>query len=224
MAQVISQTGWALATFVACVVVVGLGVINAAGTVIDVRENQSVLPLSYGVNKASLTSDGLIGVVVLGRRDDFNAHGFDVLTIYVEPKGGGESGADFLIVPIFDKDQERLELRPSAGADCRLFDFRLLREPGSDAQLITAQRAFGQSFADSAQVTFQYYALKRDGDGQQGRPLYYFDATRSIQSKRNYCDVNDAFSGELGLGGYRSDSAAPQYVSRRGNVRGMGAT
>ena len=49
MAQVISQTGWALATFVACVVVVGLGVINAAGTVIDVREDQSVLPLSYGV-------------------------------------------------------------------------------------------------------------------------------------------------------------------------------
>jgi hypothetical protein len=223
MSRVSSQSGWALATFIASVVVVGLGVINAAGTVIAVREDQAVLSLSYGVNKAPLTSDGLNGVVVLGRRDEFDAHGFDVLTIYVEPKGRAVSGADFLIVPIFNKDQERLELRPSAGAGCRLFDFRLIREPGSDAQLITAQRAFGQSPADSAQVTFQYYALKRNADGQPDRPRYYFDATTTIQSRRNYCDVNEAFSGELGLGGYRAESAVPQYVSRRGNVRGLGA-
>jgi len=164
--------------------------------------NNSVIRFSYGMTKIDLTGKGLPGVVVFSRRDNFNAHGFDVLSIYVATTGLPEAHADFLIVPFFTDGKEQLELTSGGGADCRLHDTRLIHGPDG-IHLILAQRAPGQSFVDRELVTFAYFDLKHNSTGEIGRPLYYFERTRSSTSEQKYCDVGEAFKQELGMDSYR---------------------
>ncbi|MFL6600464.1 MAG: carbapenem self-resistance protein CarG family protein [Steroidobacteraceae bacterium] len=161
--------------------------------------------MGYGITKVQLTPDGVRGLLVRARRDNGNAHGFDVLSIYALAHSSEVRDAEFLVLPVWEvgkegKEKERLELTVSGGADCKLQDFRFLVGPGSDLQLVTAQREFGTSYADAAQVTFTYFSLKHNSAAEIGRPLYYFESTTSSRAKKRYCDVNDAFKQELGFG------------------------
>lgn len=40
----------------------------------------------------------------------------------------------------------------------------------------------------------------RNTDGLTGWPSFYFEHSRTVPAKRMYCDVNEAFERELGLG------------------------
>jgi hypothetical protein len=100
--------------------------------------------LAYGVNKIDLGPGTSAAMAVLAHRENFNAHGFDVLTMYVKPPPVGPAPQDWQIVTVFDKDKESLSLAAGGGADCMLHDFRLLREPGQDQPiLIVAERDMG---------------------------------------------------------------------------------
>ncbi len=163
---------------------------------------EQVIPISYGVNEISF-GQGLHGLLVLAWRENFNAHGFDALTMYVSnPVSTGQRDAALLMVPVFDHDKEQLMLTAGGGADCQLSDFRLIRESSGAVELITAQREFGQTYVDSEPVTFRYFALKHN-EGSIGRPPYYFQLTKVAKSRTTHCDVNEAFRAELGLEDYR---------------------
>ena len=54
--------------------------------------------------------------------------------------------------------------------------------------------------ADTADVTFTYFSLKHNSAFDIGRPPYYFESTTSLKAKKQYCDVDEAFRQELGLG------------------------
>lgn len=99
----------------------------------------------------------------------------------------------------------RRDLTAGGGADCRLSDFRLVYRAGADAELITATRQLGSSFADPAAVTFEYFTLKRNAAEEIGRPDFYFERQRTVMARRMHCDVNEAFDVELGLARYRPD-------------------
>ena len=130
-----------------------------------------VQPLQAGVNRMALLTGAPAGMAVLAHRENFNAHGFDVLTIYQPmPSARGEP-ASWQIVPAFDAQGEHLTLAASGGADCLLRDFRLLQPVGrSGATLIIAERALGDSYASPAPVTFRFYRLQRNDAGEVGRP------------------------------------------------------
>ena len=163
------------------------------------------IPLHYGINSVVLSATGEGATVLLARRENFNAHGFDVVTLYIETREHDESPAQFTIIPIFSSGAERLELTAGGGADCRLNDFRLVHRAGRDAELITASRQLGSSYADPAVVKFEYFTLKRNASGDVGRPDFYFERQRTVMARRMYCDVNEAFDVELGLARYRPD-------------------
>ncbi|HEY4210201.1 MAG TPA: hypothetical protein VGM84_01860 [Steroidobacteraceae bacterium] len=152
-----------------------------------------------------LSGGGEGATVVLARRENFNAHGYDVATLYIETREQDESPALFTIVPIFTSGAERLELAAAGGADCRLNDFRLVHRTGADAELIIASRPLGSSYADPAAVKFEYYLLKHNTSRVIGRPDFYFEWQRAVMAKKMYCDVNEAFDVELGLSPYRPD-------------------
>jgi hypothetical protein len=170
-----------------------------------------VVQINNGMN--SLKIRGNEALVFRAWRENYNAHGFDVITFYLRSKADGAT-AQWGLVPIFSRtngdEKERLELTASGGADCQLHDFRLLVTPdGKEVRLIVASRDMGESYADDAAVHFDYYALTENSDGTPGRPTFYFKALQSVDAKTVYCDVNEALDKELHLGTSSGSKGSP---------------
>jgi carbapenem resistance CarG-like protein len=188
-------------TWLGCLAVLGAAMTAGAAEL----SGYSVVKIPYGVTNADWTGDGGNDVSVLGRRENFNAHGFDVLTLYVS--GSLSEGAEPVLnlVPLFDGEKERFEVTVAGGADCVLHDFRLLRgQKANDVLLVLADREPGESFAAEAEVKFATYALRVNQAHDVGRPLVYFEKTGTSVAKKHYCDVEEAFTSELGLADYRA--------------------
>lgn len=167
-------------------------------------ETATTVHLRYGINQVNIGDSGADGMAVLGRRENFNAHGFDVFTFYVRPIKHKSDSKDWQLVSVFDGEKEALTLTVGGGADCILHDFRLVRDSvRGSLRLIVAERDMGNSYADTAAVHFKFYALRRNDSAEAGRPLYYFELVQNSMAKAYYCDVEDAFIKELGLKPYR---------------------
>lgn len=170
-----------------------------------------VVDLAYGVNPVDFGPVGTRGTVVLGWRENFNAHGFGVATFYLTgPKGqtrGFQTGTMLGLVTVWDdvkNSKEALTVTTSGGADCVLHDFRLLvSSQQKPSLLILADRTMGDSYADENSVGFKIYTLRQNAEQMPGPPTYYFDLTDQFIGKRKYCDVERAFHDELGIGDYR---------------------
>jgi hypothetical protein len=171
----------------------------------------NVIRLKNGPNRIDINGDGVADNIFVARRENFNAHGFDLFAFYVWHK---ETVIDdrWHVVPFFDEKgaepHEKEHLITFEGADCTLSDIRLLHAASSKSApviVIKGVREFGNSFADDAPVAFQVYELRRNKEMIVGYPPYYFELTRTIAGKKKYCDINDAFQQELGLAWGRSD-------------------
>lgn len=172
-----------------------------------------VVKLVYGVNAVGFGPAGTQGTVLLGWRENFNAHGFGVGTFYLRaPKGTippGVQNDDVLgLVTVWDDvkgSKEALTVTTSGGADCVLHDFRLLvPTQHMPSLLVLADREMGETFIDEERVTFKTYTLTQNIEAMPGLPTYHFDLTDERVAKRKYCDVEKAFQDELGLGDYRT--------------------
>ena len=159
-----------------------------------------VIRFGNGVTSVDILGDGSAGLVVTGTRQNFNAHDFDAVSFYVMAATHGD-GKAWNVVPAFNGSDEKLWLPVSGGADCLLHDLRLVRMAGVRyATLVVADRELGESFDDAAEVTFTFYDLTKNRDGEPGRPLYYFTKVRVSKASRAYCDVGEALAKEIGLG------------------------
>jgi hypothetical protein len=109
------------------------------------------------------------------------------------------------IIPIKQEGRDDLlRFRTGGGADCVLEDYRLFADPANHSSvLIIATREFGEHFADEQMVAFEYFKLARNLEGLPGAPALYFKSEKQWNSKKKYCDVNDAFKGELNIGAGR---------------------
>ena len=83
----------------------------------------STVRLHGGLNNLSIAFAKRPISVVIGHRENFNAHSFDVVTIYLS-NGKPSEGLD--VVGIWDNGKEAMTEFVSGGADCLLHDFRLL--------------------------------------------------------------------------------------------------
>ncbi|GLQ95152.1 carbapenem self-resistance protein CarG family protein [Dyella acidisoli] len=159
------------------------------------------VPLTNGFNHVTL--DGHAATVIVADRENYNAHGFSVATIYMEGPSDRQAGNVLNIVPAFPRDSgkpEILQLTTSGGADCVLHDYRLLTSSRSQgAWLVIAERDFGQTYVDAEPVHFDVYRLQENKDGSIGRPPVYFQFDRRIEASKPYCDVDDALGKELGI-------------------------
>jgi hypothetical protein len=159
-----------------------------------------VIRFGNGTTQVDILGDGSAGQVIVGTRQNFNAHGFDVVAFYVKAVTNSD-GTAWNIIPVIDGSDEKLSLAVSGGADCLLHDVRLVRTTGERyATLVVADRELGESFGDAAEVTFTFYGLMKNEDGEPGRPLYYFSKARVSKASRAYCDVGEALAKELKLG------------------------
>jgi len=152
-----------------------------------------------GSSTVDFTADGKSDLIVSARRENFNAHGFDVVTFYIHADDG-EPQSVLHIVPIFRAGHEEQEVTVSGGADCVLHDFRLLAGPKpTSATLILANRDIGDGYAAAGRVTFTFLELKKNVRGEVGDPLYAFVQSHVAVATTKYCDVGEAFERELDL-------------------------
>jgi hypothetical protein len=83
-------------------------------------------------------------------------------------------------------------------------DFRLLRSAtGLPPALVTANRPLVHSYADPDPVIFSFYLLTQNTTQEAGEPQYWFKLVETRLAGKQYCDVGDALSRELGLADYR---------------------
>jgi hypothetical protein len=166
--------------------------------------SDSVVVLGNGLNAADLLGDGTRAQVFVAHRSNYNAHSGTTATFYVFATSDLSDSRIWQIVPFFggprDGTTGNESFRTAEGADCILDDMRLIRHHGAPAEVVMATRELGQSFADPANVKFLYYRLVRNSDERVGWPTFYFQYDKTIAASRTYCDVNEAFRRELGLG------------------------
>ena len=165
----------------------------------DLRAYANV-KLHPGINAAvNIGVPARLATIVIGHRENFNAHGFDVATFFI----AGDKPPDLGLLSFWDGDKESLHQGTSGGADCVLHDFRLLRSSkGAPPMVVVADREMGDSYADKAAVSFRFYRLVQNTEGMPGRPLYSFELVKTEKAKASYCDVGEAFQRELGLGSW----------------------
>src|SRR6185437_9308651 len=157
----------------------------AAGGGDSSRAPVTVLPIHNGTNRVDLLGTGKQGEIIVSRRDNGNVHGFSVVLFQVlAPSRSYSNGRNLLwqVIPFFGgpNDPEAGEelFATFEGADCTLRDLRVIRRAqGHPVEVVTATRDFGNSFADSAAVRFDFYELR---DGKEGfGPTYLFRHART---------------------------------------------
>jgi hypothetical protein len=168
-------------------------------------DSQRVIVLRNGVNAVDILGDGTSAQVFVAWRSNNNAHGSSMVTFNVFAKSDVDNPAGiWQVVPFFggphDGDSGQETYRTAEGADCTQGDLRVVRQGRGPVEVVTAVRELGASFADPAPVRFDYYALVKNVDETPGWPTFYFKHVRTASAKKPYCDVNEAFARELGLG------------------------
>ena len=188
----------------AIVLAAGCGSPEKSRHSVPASSESGVIALHNGPNEVNLLGDGTEAQVFVAWRGNYNAHGFSTISFYLRAKGDVEDSTVWQVAPFFggphDRADGRNELATEEGADCTLADLRVIARHHAPAEVVFAIRELGSSFADSAIVRFEYYTLQRNTDGLVGTPPFHFEHSRTVLAKRLYCDVNEAFRAELGLG------------------------
>lgn len=191
-----------------CTLLAVLGLGSGAGPAAAAQPAPTVVPVDGGMTPLRLNDENIDKdkevVALRARRDNFNAHGFDVVSFYLVGKHRAGK-REFDIIPIFSEGRkgrdERRDITVGGGADGNLDDFRVLAAQGKQpARLVLAHRDFGDSYADPGIVHFTYYELTRNEMETPGEPGLYFKQKSQANSRQKYADVNEAFDRELHMG------------------------
>jgi hypothetical protein len=167
------------------------------------RAADALVAIPDGISRIDLDGDGGQEIIVRAWRENFNAHGFFVLSFYFEqPDQQASVGEHRLPASLGVIAVERLDrqgftnsVSTEQGAECTLRDFRLLQSDG-EVMLLAAERRFGSGYDDTQAVLFTVYELTRNAEGLPGLPEAYFAVVRQYETEREYCDVGDALQAE----------------------------
>jgi len=165
--------------------------------------HREVVKLAEGPNSVDLLGQGRPGLVTKGFFNNYNAHSFDYITFYVSYADSESGRPRWDLIPLITDSRRDLGFSTHQGADCVLRDLRILKQlapPPTAVVVVVADRAMGESYADTQSVTFSLYELRTNVTMAPGEPGIYFERTRVIRSRKPYCDVEEAFRQELGLG------------------------
>jgi hypothetical protein len=76
-----------IAIFAGLTILFGVAGTNAA----SLLDNYTVVKLEYGENRVDFDNDGVQDLVVVGHRENFNAHDYDVISFYANEPGDQHS-------------------------------------------------------------------------------------------------------------------------------------
>ena len=165
--------------FLLAVVLLGAPDANAAG--------RAPLRPGNGVTEFDLLGDGTPAMAVVGRRENFNAHSFDVISFFVRFENRWD------VVPMYEDEKEQDSMTSSGGADCLLHDFRLVSHGQHvPLSLVVADRDYGDSFVAVMPVKFRVYELVKNVNSDMGWPTWRFQLRKTAASAHAYCELRSA--------------------------------
>lgn len=161
------------------------------------------IALRSGVNQVPrLGPNGHDGMIVLGWRDNGNAHGYDIALVLLSSGPGG--GWDVAKVDLPDKDpwadwQDGIRDDPHTGDDLvRAFRFVRGRVDGRPATLLLiASRDLAESIPDPSKVTFQVFRLVHEPD--VGTTPDHFALVQQDRSSSSFCNADMALTKRFAL-------------------------
>jgi hypothetical protein len=194
-------------TLVACAASLAPVVATASARAQGAERRLVVVQLYNGFNVVDLLGGGSRGQVVVSRREHFDGTGYSTALFQVRAPvdvADTTSATEWRVIPFFGPD-ERVggdDLFRSAESDgCASVDLRGVRiGVGRPVQLVVARRALGATPAEPTAVRFEFYELRANVERVPATPQWYFQRVRGERSRGRYCDVNDAFARELGVG------------------------
>ena len=173
--------------------------------------------LRPGANRiANFTADGREGLIILGWRDNGNAHGFDVFMVLAPTMVGG---GDYNVVTFAPEtgwdsaaDATSIADAPHTGEDfVRSVRFgRAVMNGRRETLAFVATRQIEDSYPAPALTRIQVLALRNRGAETAG-PVDYFDARADYVTARRYCNSDAALRTELGVplrSGYEGPDSA----------------
>ena len=178
---------------------IGLAWGAQAGTA-PVLSGLTPISLKAGINSVpQFAADGRDATILLGWRDNGNAHGYDLFVVTLPSRLGGK---DAQVVGV-DADggfADSVSDRPHAGEDMvRAVRFARGQVDGKPATLLlTATRATTESYYDPVPVDFVAYRLQR-AEGGPGTTLDYFAPIAKFRSRTPYCNAEIALATAFNL-------------------------
>jgi hypothetical protein len=166
-----------------------------------------VVQLYNGFNVVDLLGDGHHGQIVVSRRAHADGTGYSTALFQVRALANAAdstSAAEWQLLPFFGPD-ERVGgddlFRSVEAGGCASVDLRVVRiGAGRPVQVVVARRAVGATATEPTAVRFDFYEVRGNVEHVPATPRWYFQRVRGERSRERYCDVNDAFARELGIG------------------------
>jgi hypothetical protein len=164
------------------------------------------IAINFGINHvASFTSDGRPATIVLSRRENGNAHGYDVMLVTIDHAMGEhiEPVPDLVEVEATDHPWDDLIRVDTFDGENTLSAVRIVHASISGAPatlLIKARRAVGKAPAltDAMPVELSVYQL--DGPREDvGRTPDAFLLIGNATTSQRYCNADVALSKEMGV-------------------------
>lgn len=166
----------------------------------DRLQQLRAIPLRLGSNLIEdFASDGRAAMIILGWRDNGNAHGYDLFLTMMPTSPGG---ADWNVVGVESRDGllDTVRDAPHVGEDMTrsvrfakgLFDGRRA------TLLLISTREPGESIPAPSRVFIEVFSLRANTDGS-GNTHDYFEPVLSFRTNVPYCHAEMALQTELGL-------------------------
>lgn len=183
-------------------IVAGLAVSFAGGfSPASTTENRFtdlvIVPLKQGINNIPrFSDDGRDAIIVLGWRDNGNAHGYDVYVVMLPTEKGG---ADWNIA-LGPDGSEVIKDQPHLGEDM-VKSVRFVRgklNGYNHSMLITATRDVTDGYGDPAFAEIEV-SLLTGGDIELGTTFDRFEPAYTFRTSRQYCNAEYALASEMGL-------------------------
>lgn len=161
------------------------------------------IPLKAGLNRVpQFASDGREATILLGWRDNGNAHGYDLFVVTMPSRLGGK---DTQVVGIDEggtggRFNDVIRDQPHTGEDIvRFVRFARGMVNGKPSTLLlTATRDIAGAYPEPAFVDFVAYQLERS-DGAPGATVDYFAPIARFRSEGRYCNAEMALSAAFSL-------------------------
>lgn len=176
---------------------------SASASAAPVPLIQGVVPLQI-VNGVNMVDDfdghGRRAMIILGRRDNGNAHGYHLITVMLPSKLGDR---DWNVVAIETRQgfEDTLRDDPHTGEGV-VRAVRLVRaqlEGRRSVLLVVATRAIGQSIPEPSRVTLETFTLKSGSNEGAGVIQEYFSLVSSKRTDALYCNAEMALKTEFGI-------------------------
>jgi hypothetical protein len=211
---------------VACAAALAPAVSFAFANAQSAERRLVVVQLYNGFIVVDLLGGGSRGQIVVSRREHADGTGYSTALFQVRAAmdvADSTSATEWQVIPFFGPD-ERVGgddlFRSVEAGGCASVDLRVVRiGVGRPVQVVVARRALGATETEPTAVRFDFYEVRGNVEHVPATPRWYFQRVRGERSRERYCDVNEAFARELGIG-TMGISATPATPATRREASG----